>query len=459
LSNSYKDLTVNRKFTILFAIAIGLLLSEYNQLLISQPQQEIFKPEIKIGGQIRYRGELDLRYFDLNAKPLFINLLRTRLNADVIISPNVRAFVQLQDSRNFGEENGRAWRGTLDGSGDNLDLHQGWIELSGLGLENLNVRLGRMMFATNSERIIGNLDWHNVGRSYDGAWASYKYNDWSVRGFAFLLGSQELLMTSAAAQTPKMVGGIELNLPYIPSGNVYLYHDLNERAISGLAGPGSSSPALSRYTAGAFTKNETEGLVWELEAAMQFGNIDTIPRLRNNNKADINAWLVSVYGGYKVDDFTIGGGIDAYSGDNPETDAYEGFDHIFFTLHKFYGYMDFFPFTVLPGGGLRSGIEGSSNGLLMPNIKLAWKADSRWKFDAHFMTFQTVEPFKFGNEDLNSLGSEIDLLATCNIAKGVTAQFGSSIFLPGKILEKTNPALGMGTDISYWGYTMLTVDF
>ncbi len=427
--------------------------------LLSEPLQE-FKPEVKIGGQIRYRGEFDFRFFDMNGKPLFINMLRSRLNAEAILSPNVKAFVQFQDSRNFGEENSRPWRGTLDGSADNIDLHQGWIEFKDLGAENLTVRLGRMMFNTNNERIIGSLEWHNFGRAYDGGWASYKYSDWSARGFAFLLGSQELLMTSAVPQIPKMVGGFEVNVPYIPSGNVYIYYDMNDKTIPVL-GPGAptSLPKLSRYTAGLFTKNDKPGIIWELESALQFGTIDTLPRLSNNQTNDISAWLISAFGGYKEGNFSLGAGVDVYSGDDPNTDAFEGFDHLFFTIHKFYGAMDFFPFNVLPNAGIRPGIKGTTNGLLMPNIKASWNPVDKWKFDLAFLMFRTVEPFNFEGDELYSLGNEIDLLATCIITKGVNVQFGASTFLPSTILENTNPSSGLGTDPAFWGYTMITIDF
>lgn len=448
----------------LFRILLIVLLIAFENnaaTLFSQTDDTGFKPEIKVGGQVRYRGELDLRFFDFNAKPIFINMLRTRLDADVKVSPNVKAFVQFQDSRNFGEENGRAWRGTLDGSADNIDLHQGYIELNDLGVKDLTVRLGRMMFNANNERLIGSLEWHNVGRTYDGGWASYKIDGgWKARTFAFLLGTDELLMTSAQLQVPKMVGGLDIDVPYVPSGNVFVYYDKNHKALPGLApGAFTSLPRLSRYTIGFFTKSEKDGFVWELESAYQAGTIDTLPRLRTNQTNDISAWMVSAYGGYKQGSFSIGGGLDAMSGDNPDTDNFEGFDHLFFTIHKFYGGMDLFPFTVLPAHGIRPGINGTNKGLLMPNIRAAWSPDSRWKLDAQFMIFRTAEPFTHNEIELFDLGTEIDLIATCTIAKGVSAQFGSSVFFPGQILKETNPARGMGTDPAYWGYTMLIVNF
>lgn len=432
-----------------------------NNNAIAETTQSAFTPEVKIGGQVRYRGELDLRFFDMNAKPLFINMLRTRLDADAKITANIRAFVQLQDSRNFGEGKSNAWRGTLDGSSDNIDLHQGFIEFNNLGIDNLTIKLGRMMFNTNNERLIGSLEWHNFGRTYDGGWASYKFLDgWQARAFGFVLASEELLMTSAAPQAAKMLAGFELDLPSIPGANVYLYHDKNDKAIPAIA-PAivSSLPKLSRYTLGLYTKSERPGFVWEFESAFQFGTIDTLPRLSNNNSSDISAWMVSAYGGFKEGDFTIGGGIDAYSGDNPETDSFEGFDHLFFTIHKFYGGMDLVPYTVLPVGGIRPGIAGTTQGLMMPNIKAAWSPDSRLKLDAQFMMFRTFEPVKSSGNDLYTLGSEIDLIATYSLAKGVSAQFGSSVFLPGEVLEATNPARGLGTDPAFWGYTMLIVNF
>ncbi len=453
-----------KKATI-FNLLLSIFIFSFIPYFYIISQTQITKPELKFGGQIRFRTELDGRFFDNNAKVLFYNLLRTRFNAEAIINQNIRTFVQLQDSRNFGETSTRFWRGTLDGTSDNLDLHQGWLELKDLFADNLTIKMGRMMFATNSERIIGNLEWHNVGRNFDGATATYKYDDWQARVFGFLLSSNELLMTSAAPQSAKMLGGFDLNIPYIPAGNVYLYYDMNDKAIPSAAVATSSLPKLSRYTFGAFTKNENPGFIWELEAAYQFGTIDTLPRFKNNTRSDISAYLVSLFAGYKEGNISVGAGLDAYSGDKTDTDNYEGFDHLFLTLHKFYGAMDFLPFTVLPAGGLRQSPEGTNKGMMMPNIRASWAPVKNWKFDLSLMSFSTFEPYKYqpknetNEESSSDFGKEIDFLVSSTVANGVNAQIGFSAFLPGTIIKETNYIKGMGKDNSYWAYAMISIDF
>ncbi|NIQ59248.1 MAG: hypothetical protein GWN71_39575, partial [Gammaproteobacteria bacterium] len=65
--------------------------------------------------------------------------MRTRAELKVALGDAVTAFIQLQDVRVFGEEDG-----TLsDYSADGLDLHQGWVELGDPDAEGWAVRVGR----------------------------------------------------------------------------------------------------------------------------------------------------------------------------------------------------------------------------------------------------------------------------------------------------------------------------
>jgi hypothetical protein len=60
-------------------------------------------------------------------------------------------FVQLQDSRQFGEETSTL----ADGSADNIDFHQADLKLDQLSSARLSLTLGRQELAYVGQRLIG----------------------------------------------------------------------------------------------------------------------------------------------------------------------------------------------------------------------------------------------------------------------------------------------------------------
>ena len=61
----------------------------------------------RISGQIQLRSELDGRDFSNKTYPLTFTSLRTRVGIEKSFANKVNLFVQLQDSRIFGQEPGR----------------------------------------------------------------------------------------------------------------------------------------------------------------------------------------------------------------------------------------------------------------------------------------------------------------------------------------------------------------
>lgn len=375
-------------------------------------------PNITLGGQIRYRAELDGRFFDIAQKPLFINMLRTQVHLKFALNEDITTFVKIQDSRNFGETQDGAWRGTLDGRADNLDFREAWLEWRNFLTSGLSVKLGRQMFATNNERLIGALDWHNIGRAYDGATLIYTTPEKiQARAFGFVLGNDELLMTSADRQNPQGIMGLDVSLPIQQAFNIYLYHDRYERKLRQAAFVGMGDTAsFQRFTAGLYLKNAIDGWEYEFEGAYQFGTRQDAPAIGQN--AAIGGYLLTGYFGKRfVNDSqsgSIGIGLDYYTGDNSSTSSvYEGFNHLTTTIHKFYGYMDFLPFTILPNTGLRRAPAITGYGLIDPYLRLTYSPDTKTDmyFAGHyFMAERNISLPQ--NRTATNLGIEFD--ATLN---------------------------------------------
>ncbi|MFN0058493.1 MAG: alginate export family protein [Planctomycetota bacterium] len=144
-----------------------------------------FVKGLSIGGAIRYRGEFkspaDYRLANGNDSEDF-NSLRTRLHARFQAEKHFGAFVELQDSRAFGEESP-----TFLTDDEGVDLRQGhfvFTDLLGLlpsrptVLEKIDatLRVGREQLPSyGDQRMISPLDWSNIGRAYEGGRATLKF--------------------------------------------------------------------------------------------------------------------------------------------------------------------------------------------------------------------------------------------------------------------------------------------
>ena len=117
--------------------------------------------DVQFGGQVRPRFE----YRDPKGtgRDAFTSM-RVRAHLVATLDPIVGVLIQFQDVRTFGEESG-----TLsDFRGDNLDMHQGYIEVRSTGSTTLSARLGRQEIALGAERLIGAVNWAQQGRAFDG---------------------------------------------------------------------------------------------------------------------------------------------------------------------------------------------------------------------------------------------------------------------------------------------------
>ncbi|MES2765963.1 MAG: alginate export family protein [Bacteroidota bacterium] len=421
-------------------------------------QNTITTPTYEVFGGMRYRMELDGKFFKNDAKPLWIHLLRTTLGARARVTDDISLLVQLQDARNFGEENSTLGRGTLDGTAKNFSVRQGYMEWKNLLADSLNLKLGRMIFTTNNERLIGALDWHNVGRSYDGAVLNYGLGGgFKARAFGFRLGSDELQMTASTRQIPQSIFGLDIDIPLQEKLNLYVYRDHNSTKVD--SGDYHGENVLDRYTMGVYLANHIGAFEYEAEAEYQTGSHFEVGHEHGN----VSAIIAGIYAGALLDkesQFRAGAGVDYYTGDDKSTtDVNEHADHLFITIYKFYGAMDFFPTTVTPATGQRKALAVTNLGLIDPYIRLENSFFKNWKFSLVGHYFLAQQPFKNANVETRDIGAEIDLNTGYTISKNASLQCGLSGFFPGAALKESNPLVGLGTDPAYWVYTMLAVSF
>ncbi|RMF85639.1 MAG: hypothetical protein D6739_04210, partial [Nitrospirae bacterium] len=90
---------------------------------------------VEVGGQVRYRGEYDLRDFVDSTGADWLNSQRTRVNV-TYTNGRYHGFLQIQDVRHWGEEGDTL----TDASADSLDMHQAYLKVddvlgTGIGVQ------------------------------------------------------------------------------------------------------------------------------------------------------------------------------------------------------------------------------------------------------------------------------------------------------------------------------------
>src|SRR3990170_2398523 len=225
--------------------------------------------EVKLGGELRVRGimvdnsdgtgaKTDGGYFEQ----------RTRLNGEASVDENAKVFVQIQDSRKWGEQTVTVGTETSNTQitgreKEATDLSQGYVEIGNLFDQPLSVRLGRQAMAYGEHRLIGSLEWSNNARRFDALKFMYKHD-----------------MVDIDAWTAKIVenggedwgnddnlNGVYAALKNIPKNAIDLY------LLQKVAG----ATNLNFYTLGGRVKGAVDNVNvdYNAEAAIQSGDFDT----------------------------------------------------------------------------------------------------------------------------------------------------------------------------------------
>lgn len=407
-------------------------------LLIILPQfslaQDSNDLEIDFSGQIRVRSELIDPDFNEETDPYDVSLLRTRVNMKASFSDKMSAFVQLQDSRMYGDfQLYRSTDPTLVNTG-NVDLHQAWFKINRLFWKWLSVKGGRLELDYDNGRLIGAEDWHNVGRVFDGGVTTLTFDPIEIDLFSTIQYESE--QAADEYDGDQTFAGIyarthflkEHTLNFYLLGQMDAQQDPNEDPQSGLG-------TLGIYFNGKFGKFRTDA-----EMAFQGGTDHT-----GLDKVDIAAFMLALQGEYHFGDKRnsfLGLGVDVLSGDDPTTAEYECFNTLFASNHAHYGAMDYFV-----------NIAEDTDDRGLADVYLTGGIDIhrqvRFKGDMHF--FSAAEDEGLDDSDF---GSELDLTFIYHYLDNVTMDFGLSVFAPGE-LWKT----GTEEDPATWGYSRITVNF
>lgn len=381
-------------------------------------------PRYTFLGQVRHRFEINARDFNDDTDPVAFNLLRTRLGVHFFPVEHVEALLQVQDSRMFGEE-----LNTLtDGDADQLDLHQSYVTIANLFNRPVDLQVGRFEAVYGAQRLIGAVDWHNVGRSFDGVLLRLHPRKVTIDLFNLKL-------------VEKLEPGGEGDLNVMGAyGDFQLIENYTTQAfvIWQRAHPSSD---LNRFTLGLYLTGTAASFRPEIDLAYQGGEREGI---------DVSALLVALNLGYTVAGVSLqpalSAGIDYLSGDDdPADDTFKVFDTLYATNHKFYGFMDYF--LDLPAHTLGLGLRDI-------HAKVALKPYKDVSLRLAYHNFSANEDFTLvSGATTTRFGDEVDVTLVFNYNQRVSFTGGASVFAPGDIFEETR-----GGDLGLWGYIMTVVN-
>jgi len=401
---------------------------------VSRLQAQLDTSRLLLSGEVRVRSEVDAR--TASRAPDHATLLRTRLGVRAAIDARTRAFIQISDSRAFGDET----NSLADASADLLDVHQAYVDWTPSA--RWRFRLGRQEWAFADERLIGPVGWANVTRAFDGLRATLTADGWTVDGLAAVLDERDALQpmgldprANEGQASDRTLYGI-----WATRGSIDLFLLVDGGATEG------AITRIDRWTAGGYVRRSFGAFRMKSTLAWQGGE----QRGAAGNTQRIDAWLASValargFRGRLKPALRVQ--IDALSGDRtPTNGVYGAFNTLYATNHPYYGLMDLFLNVPVQTGGLGL-IDFVEHGELRPG---PWGLDA----DLHQLRLAQRGPTGGGGA---ALGSELDLTATRPLTPALGLQLGYSAFAPAAA-ARAAPIL-LGTRVLHWGYVQATVRF
>ncbi len=406
--------------------------------------------DFKFSGEFRIRTELDGRDFLNRTYPQSFTASRIRFNAEKVFFEHITIFLQIQDSRVFGQE-----KNTLTDL-HNLDLHQGYIKITNLFEDSIYLQVGRFELFYGNNKIFGPNNWHNVGRSHDGLRFGYESKKFSIDGFLtthtnflnYRAGAADIAnydYLEAPADTGFNIYGVYSKLK--PSGmhnfDLYGYYEWNRKR------PNGSDYLLQRYTFGVTYSLNINPFSAYVETGYQTGKIYS-----GSKRREIAAFMILASVKYYFEPLSVSLNADINSGGKPTDEKYKLFDNPYSTKHNFQGFMDFF--TGLNNSTFVTGIYGLNDYFL----RIEWKpSESKFtgQLDIHYFT-----TFEKTSSNKNAYGPEIDLVVNYNLYKSLTLQWGSGVFIPDDVMKELYRSLPQRGQVDIWNpafWTYLQLNF
>ena len=369
------QLSSNMKNKIIVSAALAAL------LFSAAPVSAQDSDGVQLGGQLRFRtadtapeiGATTTSYTG-----------RMRLNMATEVDSATKVFVELQSGGGISSDLG------------GLDIHQGYMTISGFAGGMFDVKAGRMELSYGNQRMLSALDWNDAGRAWDGLVFQHATADHTLD----VIYSKPVL-NQMAGVTASTLGGLYYQRAI--SGwdtDVYLFNRIDGERDD--------------MTLGALVEGNVSGVGLSGEFAMQSGDATSA------SDADGTAMALNA-------SYALGGGMNV----GVAYESSDSFQTIADFSHAYHGHMDLFQWSSADSGLTDIALKGS-----MP-------IDDVWKWYGNF--------HMFSDSAGNALGNELDLGIKGNLSDSVGFWGGYSMFMDDDLTDSAEE--------SSWLFAQIVVNF
>lgn len=365
--------------------------------------QTFFAQELTLGVELRPRYEYRNGYntlLDNTQNPVSFVSQRSRLNLGLYYD-NLSFVVKAQDIRVWGDV---ATNQSQKHSG--LSIFEGYAQYH---LDSIwNFRIGRQVLSYDNQRIFGEVNWAQQGRSHDALLVLIRPNK-----------KQELHIGASVSSNAETTAQSAYSVNNYKNMQLLWYQYRFEK---------SKLSALFLNNGYEFETDQqnlktqymqTFGVFYRFKSYKWFGEVSTYKQTGTQNNLNISGWYGSITLGFlPSENWEIVVGTEYLSGtamdDTSKTN--KSFNPLFGTNHKFNGFMDYF----------YVGNHINSVGLMDIYAQLKFKKN-RFSFNLLPHLFFSAEKVWNASESMdNYLGTEIDIVATYKLHKYISAELGYS---------------------------------
>ena len=449
--------------------------------------------KLTIGGDIRVRGEMR-HAIGMGVKgaadtndSFTLQKMRLRFNYDT--SADVNFFTELQNSTTWGTPNTHGNLGANNNSvdGSTFGVRQVFIGVKNVGVQGLNLKMGRQKLVFGNQRLLGHFDWDNKGFSHDAVRFDYSMPSSSHVLFWSKLNDEG----SAPATGGHGKGSDDSNLfgfyntfKQVPGMSIepYILFLQDGRTTDGLAGvsinDGRVAPDQRRWFLGTRVAGKAmrKAIDYTAEIVYQTGDAQNGAA----NEGDINALQLAFVLGYTAANVPMkprfGVEIDYASGSKCNTQGADGAgcqpnktpENLFPTNHLHYGYMDRMAWKNMVNYSGHVKIHPDKVSNLKVHFHILRLANPK---DNWYGANSKPQAVSNDNNTKASLGQELDIIYTRKFKGGKFGmQIGYGHFFSGEYGKATNGGTGgssaagagvarKGETDQDWGYVQFTTKF
>lgn len=368
---------------------------------------------------------------------------RARFTLRASYAKRIGVYLEFQDVRTWGSETSVVSVEPFTG------LHQGFADLR---LEDwVQIRAGRQELAYGQHRLIGNLDWSNIGRAFDGVWMRFGSKPLSADLFGMVVRERKVLTSGTTSVTNEGAQFYGLYLRWRSSRrwgiDLYGLGFVNDPS-SPAGGQGAD---LAFATAGGRAFGRIGPLLLVGEGAYQFGSAPD---------GDVLAWAMAAQARvalplpmkpYVAFEYARASG-DGTQGDRKHTT----FNQLFPTGHAHHGFIDYVGWQNMQSYHLRAGARPWGAHLWVDVFRFELVESRGAWYHAGGGEFIPADP----RRSHLVMGTEVDISLTVPIHKMFALATAYTVFVPGAAAGVApGSTIGKGGAVSHWGFLYLRSQF